>query len=98
MAYVSGPYMILPALAGGLISTSTAVTPGFANIYAYRTTDASSVWQATAYVTDASALGMKKFDLVFVLDTGSTAFHLAMVSAMSSGYATLGLSLSTAYS
>ncbi len=98
MAYSTAisPYLWVATPAGGLISTSTSVTPGFGNIYAMRVTDASSVWTAANYVSNADDLGMKKYDLVFVLNTGSTIFGIAMVTSMSSGAATLGTLPSTA--
>lgn len=94
MAYssASGPYGLVQAVAGGLISTSTAVTPGFANIYAYRTTDGSATWGAANYFTDAQTRGIKKFDMVFVLSTGSTAYTVTMglFTAISTGSTTMG--------
>ena len=92
MSYSSaaGPWLAVQTVAGGLISSSTSVTPGFGNIYMWRTTDASSVWDASNYVTDAAARGMRKYDLVFVLNTGSTIIGLAMVTSISTSTATLG--------
>lgn len=91
MAYSSANlYMTLAAPAGGLISTSTAVTAGGGSLWVYRTTDASSVWSASNYSTDGGSYGMKKYDVVLVINTGSTIFGWAMVTTLSSGYATWG--------
>ena len=98
MAYstANSPYLITRNLVGGEIASSTSVTAGFGNIYAMRTTDTSSTWMGTSYVTNAGALGMRVYDMCFVLNEGTTQFHLAMVTAVSSGYATLGVCISTA--
>lgn len=98
MAYstANSPYLLTRNLVGGEIASSTSVTAGFGNMWAMRTTDTSSTWMGTAYVTNAGALGMRKLDICWVFNEGTTQFHCALVTAMSSGYATLGVGVSTA--
>jgi hypothetical protein len=97
MAYstANSPYVLVQGIAGGLISTSTSVTAGFGNIWAMRTTDVVGTWMADNYISNATALGMKKYDIVYVLGQASTTFHCGIVSAISSGYGTVGILVST---
>lgn len=98
MAYstANSPYLLTRNLVGGEIASSTSVTAGFGNIWSMRTTDTSATWMGSNYISNATALGMRKLDMVFVLNEGTTQFHCALVTAISSGYGTLGVGISTA--
>lgn len=52
-----------------LIATGLA---GRGNIWQYRSTDAAATVDGAGYITNASDLGMKAGDIVFVTDTDAT--------------------------
>jgi hypothetical protein len=93
MAYSSAlpAYLIVSNPAGGLISTSTSVTGGGGNLWFYRSADAMGTVTGSSYFTNGAALGMKKYDVVLILDTGSTELTMGLVTAVTAnGAATVG--------
>jgi hypothetical protein len=87
MAYSTSlpPYLVTAAPAGGLISTSTSVTAGGGNIWYYRSADGIATVAGTSYFSNGDALGMNKYDLVFVTNLTSTYFAIGMVTAVTAG-------------
>lgn len=87
MAYSTSlpPYLVVPAPAGGLISTSTSVTGGGGSLWYYRSADGIATVAGSSYFSNGSALGMKKYDIVYVTNTTSTYFGIAMVTDVTAG-------------
>lgn len=87
MAYSTAlpPYLIVPAPAGGLVSTSTSITAGGGSLWFYRSDDGIATVTGTSYFSNGSALGMKKYDLVFVANLTSTYFGVGMVTSVTAG-------------
>lgn len=98
MAYSTSlpPYLLVAAPAGGLISTSTAVTGGGGNMWFYRSADGIATVAGSSYFSNGAALGMKKYDLVWVANTSSTLMAMGMVTAVTAGAgATVGTLVSS---
>lgn len=94
MAYSTAlpPYLITPAPAGGLISTSTSVTGGGGNVWFYRSADGIATVAGTSYFSDGSARGMRQYDLVYVVNTTSTALSVGIITSVVAGAgATMGV-------
>jgi hypothetical protein len=89
MAYDSTALQLSVALIGRSHSTSGAFAGG--NVWAYRSADALGTVSASSYFSDGYKRGMRKWDQVHVVDSGTTAFHVLMVSSVTtSGGATAG--------
>ena len=93
------PFLIVPAMGGGFNPSSTASyidTSG--NTWVYRTTDPFSTVVGAAYFTDGYRRGMRKFDLVAIVDTNLSRAAWSVVttlSTVSTGGATVSLFSST---
>ena len=77
------PFLVVPALAGGFATTSTAAyidTSG--NFWVYRTTDAVSSVVGSSYFIDGFRRGMRKYDIVAIADVNTPRFTWAFVSAL----------------
>jgi hypothetical protein len=67
------------------VSTSTSVTGGGGNVWFYRSADGVETVAGSSYFSNGSALGMRKYDLVFVTNTTSTYFGIGMVTDVTAG-------------
>ena len=93
------PFLIVAPVGGGFNPSSTASyidTSG--NTWVYRTTDAISSVVGSQYFTDGFRRGMRKFDLVAIVDTNTpraTWSFVTTLSTVSTGGATVTLFSST---
>lgn len=79
------PHLISQRFGGG--------SPG---LWSYSSTDPIATVAGSSYVSDGASLGMKKGDIVFVVNTASTLVSIANVTAVTAGFgATLSSSLAT---
>jgi hypothetical protein len=90
---------LVPALAGGFTPGSTLDFIGTGgNVWAYRTTDTITQIVGSQYFTDGFRRGMRKYDLVSLLDVTTpraTWSYVSALSTVSTGGATVTLFSST---
>ena len=96
MAYDSTNLELRSAMIGR--SHSTAGTYYGGNVWFYKSTaDASTAVAASSYFSDGHKRGMRKYDLVDLIDVGSTLYTHMVVTAVTVGAgATVTSALSTA--
>jgi hypothetical protein len=89
MAYDSTALILHSAAIGRAHSTSGYPYGG--NVWRYHSADALGTVSGSSYFSNGYTKGMRKYDHVLVVDTGTTAFHQLMVSSVTtSGGATAG--------
>lgn len=78
----TAPFLMVPAVAGGFVGGSTA-TAG--NLWGYRTTDGVSSVVGSSYFTDGWQRGMRKYDIIAIIDTNTPRLTWGFVSAVTTG-------------
>ena len=90
MAYDSTGLILHSAAIGR--GHSTSVYPYGGNVWHYVSADPLATVAASSYFSNGYKRGMRKYDHVMVVDTGTTAYHQLMVSSVTtaSGGVTAG--------
>ena len=80
MAYDSTALILHSAAIGRAHSTSGYPYGG--NVWRYHSADPLATVAASSYFSNGYTRGVRKYDHILVVDTGTTAFHTLMVSSV----------------